>query len=88
MTNKRRDLMLQVSDDFQPTLPLLYYIDRLRICDEILDYCVKNNLTGKKFYAYFENNNRSILETCVNLIRSVKKNRKKAPIYAHKDFIV
>lgn len=53
MTDRRRDLLLRVMDGDYAALPFLHHFDSHFVrCDEILEWLIKNRLTGREFVAW------------------------------------
>lgn len=88
MNEIRRQMMLKIADGNMSTLPILYHADRLRRCDEVLQYLLKNKLTGNQLLSYFQEQNSSILNLLSDILRRVDKERQKQKILAGKDYLV
>ena len=86
MQERRRAKMLTILEDRGELLPFLYQVDRLKRCDDILDYLLRNNLTGKRLLAYYQEQNRSFLHLMADILRRVDKLKSKQKLF-RKDFI-
>jgi hypothetical protein len=47
MTARRRQLIFKVADGYDPTLPVLHFLDSMVRCDDILRWLIAHRFTGK-----------------------------------------
>lgn len=89
MEKRRQDLMLLVADG-DPGIPrVLYYLDRLKRCDEILLFLVSQKLVGKKLAESIKaEHDNSILNLAKWALLKIDRALEVRPIIAGKDFIV
>lgn len=79
--------MLRIGDGVPDTLPLLYHLDRLTRCDEVLAFMLREKITGQKFAGKVKNEHGgSILEFVKWAIQKINRDLEKRPIVAGKDY--
>lgn len=81
--------LFQVMDGFQENLPILHQITQYVYHERMLDWLVKNKLTGKRFNEFYLYECKgSILSLGAFIIGRINSLEKGRPIYAHRDFKV
>lgn len=83
--------MLRLMDDFpHPNILVwLEHLDRLSQCDEILQWLIQHQFTGKKFLEFvMVGHKNSILEAAKHVIRRIRRDAEVRPIVAGKDYRV
>lgn len=86
MTESERYKMLTIIDGQNEAIPFVFQIDKFRRREEILDYLIRNRITGKKIIAYFQDEKRSILNMIADVLRRIDKRKNKAKIIGGKDY--
>ena len=86
MSDRRRNLFMAVADGVQTTFPMLYQFDRLTRCDEVLDYCFRNRITGHNLMALLNEQGKSVLNVISELLRRINKERRKSEVIVGKDY--
>lgn len=88
MDTNRRMKMLKILDG-QPELPtLLWHFDKLSRCDEVLDWLIKNRVTGKRLVEFYETYNCSILSCASDILKRINAETVAGKIIAGKDYHV
>ena len=88
MSPIRREKMLAILDD-SPELPtILWHFDKLTRCDEVLDWCLRNKVTGKKLVAFYQEKGCSILALACDILRRINAETVSGKIIAGKDYHV
>lgn len=54
ISDQRRDLMFRVLDGEAGLLPLMFHFQKMRRCDRMLSWLVKNELTGRKLVGWIK----------------------------------
>lgn len=89
MNQKRRELILKIADGYQPNLSILYHLDRFKHAERILDFFVRNNITGKKFFDLYQNEFKlSWLQMGKWAVAKINKSRELKPIIGGRDYRV
>ena len=89
MTEQRRNLMLDAMDGHSELAPLMWHLDRLTRCDQVLMWLIKNKITGQKLNEYWLKEHRgSILGMCKEIIRRICKDNELRPILVGRDYKV
>jgi hypothetical protein len=88
MTPRRRDLMLRVMDGVPGLAPVLWHIDHMYRCDEVLNWLSRHGYTGKKLEAWIrESNEGSILRTMSAVLKELDGEKEQRGVFAGRDFI-
>lgn len=67
---------------------LLWQLDRLRRCDDILKFLIENRLTGNNLHEGIVQNRWTPLGLAQAVIKRIDKDKIIRPILAHKDYRV
>lgn len=88
MTNRRRGLMHRVMNGDQRVVPFLHYLDSWRRCDEMLQWLVRNHLTGKEFILWTQFNfGASMLSMAQYITRRLEKDSEGRPTLLGRDVL-
>lgn len=89
MSEKRRYMMLKVIDDDFRIPPLLFHIQQARRCDEMLDWLLRNHLTGKRFMLWVLGDCKgSALTMLSELLRRLEHERERRPVLVEQDYLI
>lgn len=81
-----RDLCLVVVDGHLPVTQLLYWLSSLHRFDEVLEWLIRNKITGKKLVGYFENEHEaSLIKFSAYVLRRVNRDLESKPLIVGKD---
>lgn len=90
MHPKRRERLLRVLDNTPEILTLLWHMDGMRRADDVLDWLITHNLTGKNLFEWFHVEHKesflSLMAFVVNELEKNKKGKEKRPLYDGRDF--
>lgn len=87
MSPSVRFKIFKVMDGCMENLPILHQITQYVHHEKMLDWLVKNNLTGKEFNQWYVNECKSsILQLGAFIIARINSLEKGRPIYAYRDF--
>jgi hypothetical protein len=87
MQERRRQNLLRVIDGCQEAVGIAFHINNLKHCDSILNYMIKEKITGKKVIDLYLSQDSSVINFCAEIIRRANRQRKKEKIYAGKDYV-
>lgn len=87
MTARRRALMFAVIADQQTPEMLhhMHFFDDLVRCDEVLDWCVKNKVTGRAFLYFVREYGGTPLPAAQEILRRIFREAKPRPLFAGTD---
>lgn len=89
MTDLRKRLILELSigDINHPVLPILHFLTRFKRCDEILNWLLKNRLTGNEIVLAVKYQFQNSQLTFVKWVLSrIDKNKELKPIIVGVDY--
>lgn len=84
MTEKRKLLILMISDGVHDALPLIHTLEQYFRREEIYLWLVNNKVIGKTFITFFQENNYSHLRVAKYVISKIDR-KKKTSIIVGKD---
>ena len=88
MTPLRRKFMLNIVQDRSEIVPFMHYLDRFHRCDDMLEWLVKNNLTGLRFLDFTKDRCKgSMLEVARYLLQRCEKTKEARPVLIMRDFV-
>ena len=88
MNNQKREMFLMIADGNMCTLPILYHFDKLSRCNDVLNYLLRNRITGDKFITLFKECNNSILTMASEILKRINKDLQRKEIIGGKDYKV
>lgn len=89
MDIKRRELILKVVGDDTRVMEVMYHFDHFVHAETMLEWLVKNKLTGKAFYElYLGEFKASWLSMGKWVVMKINKDKEVKALYAGKDFRV
>lgn len=89
MSPSVRYKIFKVMDGYMENLPILHQVTQYVYHERMLDWLVKNKLTGKRFNEFYLYECKgSILSLGAFIIGRINSLEKGRPIYAHRDFKV
>lgn len=83
---ERRALIMKLSSGDHRTLPLIHSLEHLKKRKMIYRWFVRNDITGKKLYDFFQERKFSWNEVAVEVISRLEKQDTR-PIFVHKDML-
>ena len=89
MNPKRRELILTIADGHQENLSILYHLDRFKHSERILEFFVRNKITGRKFFELYQNEFKlSWLSMGKWAVMKINKSKELRPIIGGRDYRV
>lgn len=86
MTERRRHMMLIIAESNQAVLPILHMIDDYVRCDDILDWIIRNRLTGEEVVSMIKFQFKMSPLTFIKWVLSkIDKERELRPILMGRD---
>lgn len=83
----RRQLMLKVVDNTAGIPPILFFWNQFRQCDEMLEWCVRNRLTGREFMMWHDSiDKRGMLAPVKVVLMHIEKQKTERAILVGPDF--
>ncbi len=80
MSDQERLLFLRVMDGYRPILTTLHFIANHKECNRILEWLIKNKITGKNFqswlFDHFDGSQLALTEYVVMRLEKLKKPRR------------
>lgn len=88
LSHERRQKMLRIIDG-HPNLPLvMYQWHKLRRCDEILDWLLRNRITGMNLFAWLRGEYQfHTLSMAKFILMKVDKEKEEKPILVGRDYL-
>lgn len=87
MTQMRRDLIFRVSDGCSEALLTICHWNNMLRCDEVLSWCIYNNITGKVFVDWIKIiHSRGVLNSYQFICSRIDKEKELKPIIAGRDY--
>lgn len=88
MSDRRRELIFRVMDEQPSLLPILHYFTKWRRCDEMLVWCLENNLTGKNLLEWTHKHwGNSLLSMVKFILMKLNKERTPMPVFLGTDLL-
>ena len=87
MDMKRRELFLRVIDGDARVVDVMFQFDKFVHCERMLEYLVKERITGAKFFEiYIQNFRASWLQFGQWLVMKINNDTQLRPIIGGKDY--
>lgn len=89
MNDKRRELILRVVDGDFRNVDVMFNFDRFVHCEKMLEWLIKNKITGKTFFEMYLNDFKaSWLNFGKWIVMKANNEKEYRPVMAGKDFLV
>lgn len=86
ISHPRREKTLRVLDGNQNLFPVMFNWHHLTRCDELLDWCLVNRITGNSLSDFIKLNG-GILKTAGFILMKIDREKQTRPIIVGKDYL-
>lgn len=88
MTELRRNMIFRTVDGKQELFMIMAHWHKMRRCDEVLDWCIQNKITGKNLYDFINKLTAGgVLSSYQYICMRIDREKAPRPIIAGKDYL-
>lgn len=88
MTKQRRELMFKVMDGQESVLPILHFLNQFERCDDMLNWALRNRLTGRDLAQFLTVQfGNSLLTFAKFVLMKLSHDLQMQPVIVGRDFV-